>query len=177
MKKKNTTLKQNLSKDMKKQNHVSKRKPSNGKLSSEKELSETPKKGSYREPSSKKLSSDKFLQKSHKLVHLKEFVEFISEDLYSEMPTYSSADKHIANILDTLDISYRMGKDSVGNEGVFLVTLNNEEKVEIYSTHPDEEHSSYNITHIVNGVEEESFKTMDLDKSLRLIVYGPGSIH
>lgn len=94
----------------------------------------------------------------------------------SKIPTYSSSDAYIADTLDSLDVNYRIGKDSVGNEGVFLVTLNNEEKIEIYSTHPDNEHSSYNITHLVNG-EEESFKTMDLDKSLRLILYGPGAIH
>lgn len=66
---------QNLSKDMKKQGHVSNRKPSNKKLSSEKELAETPKKGQYREPSSKKLSSETSLTKS-KLNHIKEFNEF-----------------------------------------------------------------------------------------------------
>lgn len=68
-------INQNLSKDMKKQGHVSNRKPSNKKLSSEKELAETPKKGQYREPSSKKLSSESSLTKS-KLTHIKEFNEF-----------------------------------------------------------------------------------------------------
>ena len=68
-------INQNLSKDMKKQGHVSNRKPSNKKLSSEKELAETPKKGQYREPSSKKLSSETSLTKS-KLTHIKEFNEF-----------------------------------------------------------------------------------------------------
>ena len=79
MKTKPTTLKQQLSKDMKKQGHVTKKKPSNKKLSSEEALAETPKKGTYREPNSKKLSSETSLQKSHKLVHLKEFSQFIIE--------------------------------------------------------------------------------------------------
>lgn len=79
MKTKPTTLKQQLSKDMKKQGHVTKKKPSNKTLSSEEALAETPKKGTYREPNSKKLSSETSLQKSHKLVHLKEFSQFIIE--------------------------------------------------------------------------------------------------
>lgn len=83
MKTKNSTLKQQLSKDMKKQGHVSKRKPSNKTLSSEKELAETPKKGQYREPSSKKLSGEASLQKSHKLNHIKEFNKFeINEEFF-----------------------------------------------------------------------------------------------
>lgn len=79
MKAKPSTLKQQLSKDMKKQGHVTKKKPNNKNLSSEESLSETPKKGTYREPNSKKLSSETSLQKSHKLVHLKEFSQFIIE--------------------------------------------------------------------------------------------------
>ncbi len=65
---------------MKKQGHVTKKKPSNKKLSSEEALAETPKKGTYREPNSKKLSSETSLQKTHKLVHLKEFNSF-EEDM------------------------------------------------------------------------------------------------
>lgn len=80
MKAKPSTLKQQLSKDMKKQGHVSKKKPNNKNLSSEESLSETPKKGTYREPNSKKLSSETSLQKSHKLVHLKEFSQFMKEN-------------------------------------------------------------------------------------------------
>jgi hypothetical protein len=80
MKTKPTSLKQKLSKDMKKQGHVTKKKPSNKKLSSEEALAETPKKGTYREPNSKKLSSETSLQKTHKLVHLKEFNSF-EEDM------------------------------------------------------------------------------------------------
>jgi len=76
MKSKPSTLKQQLSKDMKKQGHVTKKKPNNNKISSEESLAEKPKKGTYREPNSKKLSSETSLQKSHKLVHLKEFAEF-----------------------------------------------------------------------------------------------------
>jgi hypothetical protein len=76
MKAKPSTLKQQLSKDMKKQGHVTKKKPNNNKISSEKSLAEKPKKGTYREPNSKKLSSETSLQKSHKLTHLKEFNSF-----------------------------------------------------------------------------------------------------
>jgi len=75
MKAKPSTLKQQLSKDMKKQGHVTKKKPNN-KISSEESLAEKPKKGTYREPNSKKLSSETSLQKSHKLTHLKEFNSF-----------------------------------------------------------------------------------------------------
>jgi len=79
MKIKPTKLNQQLSKDMKKQGHVIKNKPSNNRISSEEHLSETPKKGVYREPSSKKLSSETSLQKSHNFSHLKEFSQFINE--------------------------------------------------------------------------------------------------
>ena len=79
MKAKPSTLKQQLSKDMKKQGHTGAKKPSNKKLDAEKSLAEKPKKGTHREPNSKKLSSETSLQKSHKLVHLKEFAEFISK--------------------------------------------------------------------------------------------------
>lgn len=72
------TVKQNLSKDMKKQGHTGAKKPSNKKLDAEKALAEKPKKGTFREPSSKKLSSETSLQKSHKLVHIKEFLNFES---------------------------------------------------------------------------------------------------
>ena len=72
---------QKLSKDMKKQSHVSSKKPSNKKLSSEDHLAEKPKKGQYREPSNKKLSSEEFLAKDHKLTHIKEFNRFINENI------------------------------------------------------------------------------------------------
>jgi len=67
---------QKLSKDMKKQDHVSSKKPNNSTLSSEEHLAETPKKGTYREPNSKKMSGEEFLAKDHKLIHLKEFNQF-----------------------------------------------------------------------------------------------------
>jgi hypothetical protein len=67
---------QKLSKDMKKQNHVSSKKPNNSTLSSEDHLAEKPKKGTYREPNSKKIDGEKFLAKDHKLTHIKEFNEF-----------------------------------------------------------------------------------------------------
>ena len=67
---------QKLSKDMKKQDHVSSKKPNNSNLSSEDHLAETPKKGQYREPSSKNLSSEEFLAKDQKLTHVKEFNKF-----------------------------------------------------------------------------------------------------
>jgi len=70
---------QKLSKDMKKQSHVSSKKPSNNKLSSEDHLAEKPKKGQYREPSNKKLSSEEFLAKDQKLTQIKEFKRFLNE--------------------------------------------------------------------------------------------------
>lgn len=70
---------QKLSKDMKKQGHVSSKKPSNKKISSEDSLAEKPKKGSYREPNSKKIDGEKFLAKDHKLTHIKEFKRFLNE--------------------------------------------------------------------------------------------------
>jgi hypothetical protein len=66
---------QKLSKDMKKQGHVTSRKARNKKLSSEKSLAESPKKGRFTEPSSKKLDGEKFLAKA-KLTHIKEYNEF-----------------------------------------------------------------------------------------------------
>lgn len=67
---------QNLSKDVKKQDHVSPKKPNNSNLSSEEHLAETPKKGTYREPNSKKMGGEEFLAKDHKLTHVKEFNSF-----------------------------------------------------------------------------------------------------
>ena len=71
-----TTLKQQLSKDMKKQGHVTSKKPNNNKISSEESLADVPKKGTYREPNSKKIDGEKFLAKDHKLTHIKEFNSF-----------------------------------------------------------------------------------------------------
>jgi hypothetical protein len=67
---------QKLSKDMKKQSHVSSKKPNNSTLSSEDHLAEKPKKGSHREPNSKNIDGEKFLAKDHKLTHIKEFSRF-----------------------------------------------------------------------------------------------------
>ena len=101
MKTKPTTLKQQLSKDMKKQGHVTKKKPSNKKLSSEEALAETPKKGTYREPNSKKLSSETSLQKTHKLVHLKEFNSF-EEDMQDNFSEDKKVRvKHLIEYLQT----------------------------------------------------------------------------
>jgi predicted helicase len=61
---------------MKKQSHVSSKKPNNSTLSSEDHLAEKPKKGTYREPNSKKIDGEKFLAKDHKLTHIKEFSSF-----------------------------------------------------------------------------------------------------
>jgi len=72
---------QKLSKDLKKQDHVSSKKPNNSTLSSEDHLAETPKKGTYREPNSKKIDGEKFLAKDHKLTHIKEFNNFLNEGL------------------------------------------------------------------------------------------------
>lgn len=76
MKTKPTTLKQQLSKDMKKQGHVTSKKPNNNKISSEESLADTPKKGTHREPNSKNIDGEKFLAKDHKLTHIKEFNSF-----------------------------------------------------------------------------------------------------
>ena len=67
---------QKLSKDLKKQDHVSSKKPNNSNLSSEDHLAETPKKGTYREPNSKKIDGEQFLAKDHKPTHIKEFNSF-----------------------------------------------------------------------------------------------------
>ena len=67
---------QKLSKDLKKQDHVSSKKPNNSTLSSEEHLAETPKKGTYREPNSKKIDGEQFLAKDHKPTHIKEFNSF-----------------------------------------------------------------------------------------------------
>jgi hypothetical protein len=95
-------INQNLSKDMKKQGHVSNRKPSNKKLSSEKELAETPKKGQYREPSSKKLSSETSLTKS-KLTHIKEFNEFDDEKHWSEEEEFNDEDDIKIKVKDIIE--------------------------------------------------------------------------
>ena len=114
MKTKPTTLKQQLSKDMKKQGHVTKKKPSNKTLSSEEALAETPKKGTYREPNSKKLSSETSLQKSHKLVHLKEFNSFEEdmEDNFSEDKKVRV--KHLIEYLQTSDPEAEVSLDKDG---------------------------------------------------------------
>lgn len=108
MKTKPSTLKQQLSKDMKKQGHTGTRKPSNKKLDAEKSLAEKPKKGSHREPNSKKLSSEVFLQKSHKLVHLKEFNSFEDINEKSEYNFTKLAKEYIN--------SEEAEQDSWGNE-------------------------------------------------------------
>ena len=114
MKTKPTTLKQQLSKDMKKQGHVTKKKPSNKKLSSEEALAETPKKGTYREPNSKKLSSETSLQKTHKLVHLKEFNSF-EEDMQDNFSEDKKVRvKHLIEYLQTLDSEAEVSLDKDG---------------------------------------------------------------
>ena len=72
-------------------------------------------------------------------------------------------------VLDEFDVSYAIGKDSVGNEGVFLIKLNYTDDIEIYSLHPKLEHSAFNIRYNVDG-EIENFKTHDLRKSLEDIL-------
>lgn len=94
---------------------------------------------------------------------------FENKGLASKIPTYSSSDSYIADVLDKLDINYQIGKDNEGNEGVFIITLNHNDMIEIHSTHPDKNHSVYNIKYSVQG-EDESFKTHDLEKSLTEII-------
>lgn len=116
MKTKPSTLKQQLSKDMKKQGHVTKKKPSNKTLSSEEALAETPKKGTYREPNSKKLSSETSLQKSHKLVHLKEFSSF-EEDMEDNLSEDKKVRvKDLIEYLQTLDPEVEVLLDKDGWE-------------------------------------------------------------
>jgi len=114
MKTKPSSLKQQLSKDMKKQGHVGKKKPSNNKISSEESLAEKPKKGTYREPNSKKLSSETSLQKSHKLVHLKEFNSF-EEDMQDNFSEDKKVRvKHLIEYLQTLDSEAEVSLDKDG---------------------------------------------------------------
>jgi hypothetical protein len=114
MKTKPSSLKQQLSKDMKKQGHVGKKKPSNKKISSEESLAEKPKKGQYREPNSKKLSSETSLQKSHKLVHLKEFNSF-EEDMQDNFSEDKKVRvKHLIEYLQTLDSEAEVSLDKDG---------------------------------------------------------------
>ena len=99
---------------MKKQGHVTKKKPSNKKLSSEEALAETPKKGTYREPNSKKLSSETSLQKTHKLVHLKEFNSF-EEDMQDNFSEDKKVRvKHLIEYLQTLDSEAEVSLDKDG---------------------------------------------------------------
>jgi hypothetical protein len=86
---------QKLSKDMKKQSHVSSKKPSNKKLSSEDHLAEKPKKGQYREPSNKKLSSEEFLAKDHKLTHIKKFNESKRDEVRDEVLSSFKTSGHL----------------------------------------------------------------------------------
>jgi len=114
MKAKPSTLKQQLSKDMKKQGHVTKKKPSNNKISSEESLAEKPKKGTYREPNSNKLSSETSLQKTHKLVHLKEFNSF-EEDMQDNFSEDKKVRvKHLIEYLQTLDSEAEVSLDKDG---------------------------------------------------------------
>jgi hypothetical protein len=127
MKAKPSTLKQQLSKDMKKQGHVTKKKPNNNKISSEESLAEKPKKGNYREPNSKKLSSETSLQKSHKLVHLKEFAGFENDSEIDseiqEMPKVKVKD--LIDYLQTLDpeSGVKLDKDGWDYEKTPLETI------------------------------------------------------
>jgi hypothetical protein len=116
MKAKPSTLKQQLSKDMKKQGHVTKKKPNNNKISSEESLAEKPKKGTYREPNSKKLSSETSLQKSHKLTHLKEFNSF-EEDMEDNLSEDKKVRvKDLIEYLQTLDPEVEVLLDKDGWE-------------------------------------------------------------
>ena len=103
---------QKLSKDMKKQSHVSSKKPSNKKLSSEDHLAEKPKKGQYREPSNKKLSSEEFLAKDHKLTHIKEFNRFINENIEE----LSTEDKEKIDSMSHRELAYLWRHGSSDNK-------------------------------------------------------------
>jgi hypothetical protein len=102
---------QKLSKDMKKQGHVSSKKPSNKKISSEDSLAEKPKKGSYREPNSKKLDGENFLAKDHKLAHIKEFGSFNENAEFERVPVKV---KDIIEYLQSLDPEMEVFLDKDG---------------------------------------------------------------
>jgi len=100
---------QKLSKDMKKQSHVSSKKPNNSTLSSEDHLAEKPKKGTYREPNSKKIDGEKFLAKDHKLTHIKEFNAFNE----SQSILTDDEKKWLEDILLTLHDTYGAEQNDV----------------------------------------------------------------
>jgi hypothetical protein len=103
---------QHLSKDVKKQDHVSSKKPNNSNLSSEDHLAETPKKGQYREPSNKKLSSEEFLAKDQKLTHVKEFKIFNESN--GETTEERVKVKHLIEYLQSLDPETEVSLDKDG---------------------------------------------------------------
>jgi len=132
MKTKPSSLKQQLSKDMKKQSLVGKKNPSNKKLSSEDSLAEKPKKGQYREPNSKKLSSEGSLQKSHKLVYLKEFAKFNESDDFSKLDKEESID--VLMWWNGLDITLQMHLANEHNANFDVIeTIPYEEIEKIYN--------------------------------------------
>jgi hypothetical protein len=95
---------QKLSKDMKKQGHVSSKKPNNSTLSSEDHLAEKPKKGTYRKPNSKKIDAEKFLAKDQKLTHIKEFKNFLNENSSSNEQNVTLHVKDIIQYLETFGL-------------------------------------------------------------------------
>ena len=93
--------------------------------------------------------------------------------LFENFESGSESDLFIADTLKNLDIPYTVGKDESGNDGVFLTDevegSGYPVKFEIYSTHPDKEHSAYNVTYYTRD-NSDSFKTTNLETSLQDIL-------
>lgn len=85
----------------------------------------------------------------------------------------NSSDDHISDVLAKLDITYKIGKDVAGNEGVFITDEKEGSgypvKFEIYSSHPEKEHSTYHITYYTRGYSDY-FNTTELESSLQDIL-------
>jgi hypothetical protein len=85
----------------------------------------------------------------------------------------SSEDYDLSSILSDLDIDYTIGKDHVGNEGVFLFN-HNEYSFEVYPisnnfSHEEGSELPANICYFKNGKFIKDFKTSDVKYSLQEI--------
>ncbi len=84
-----------------------------------------------------------------------------------------SSDQFISDTLDDLGFSYEIGTDEAGNDGVFITDEKEGSgypvKFEIYSTHPNREHSGYHVTYYTRGYHD-SMKTLDLKSTIQDIM-------
>lgn len=78
----------------------------------------------------------------------------------------NSSDEFIEEVLHGFKLPFTIGEDEVGNEGVYIIRQP-DYKLEIYSTHPDEESSAYHIAYYPIGGKPEDFNTLDLEQSLQ----------